>query len=117
MTNRTTGSWATGILTIAIVAAACGGGNATATPVPTSAPTAVAATALGTTAPMATATETAMASPAATASPTPGSGLPNFSHVYVIILENKEYGSIVGSGSAPYLNALIARYGLTPLPH
>jgi acid phosphatase len=113
LTNRTTGSWATGILTIAIVAAACGGGNATATPVPTSAPTAVAATALVTTAPMATATETAMASPAATASPTPGSGLPNFSHVYVIILENKEYGGIVGSGSAPYLNALIARYGLT----
>jgi len=30
----------------------------------------------------------------------------------VIILENKEYGSIVGSASAPYENELIARYGL-----
>ncbi len=27
-------------------------------------------------------------------------------------MENKEYGSIVGSGAAPYLNGLIARYGL-----
>jgi acid phosphatase len=30
----------------------------------------------------------------------------------VIIMENKEYGSIVGSSAAPYLNSLIARYGL-----
>jgi len=29
----------------------------------------------------------------------------------VIILENKEYGRIVGSASAPYMNQLIARYG------
>lgn len=27
-------------------------------------------------------------------------------------MENQEYGSIVGSGDAPYLNELIARYGL-----
>jgi len=31
--------------------------------------------------------------------------------VYVIIMENQEYGSIVGSSAAPYLNSLIARYG------
>ena len=43
------------------------------------------------------------------ASPT---GLPGFSHVYVLILENKEYSSIVGRASAPYLNSLIANYGL-----
>jgi hypothetical protein len=30
----------------------------------------------------------------------------------VIVLENKEYGSIVGSAAAPYENSLIARYGL-----
>ena len=30
----------------------------------------------------------------------------------MIILENKEYGSIVGSKAAPYENSLIARYGL-----
>jgi phosphatidylinositol-3-phosphatase len=38
--------------------------------------------------------------------------LPNFSHVYVIIFENKEYPSIVGSNRAPYINALISQYGL-----
>ena len=37
--------------------------------------------------------------------------MPDFSHVYVIVMENKEYSSIVGSSSAPYLNSLIARYG------
>jgi phosphatidylinositol-3-phosphatase len=62
--------------------------------------------------PPATASPTATATAAPTASPTPGSGLPGFRHVYVIIMENKEYGSIVGSSAAPYLNQLIARYGL-----
>ena len=38
--------------------------------------------------------------------------MPAFGHVYVIVMENKEYGSIVGSASAPYINSLIARYGL-----
>ena len=38
--------------------------------------------------------------------------LPNFRHVYVIVMENREYGSIVGSPDAPYINSLIARYGL-----
>jgi hypothetical protein len=33
-------------------------------------------------------------------------------HVWWIILENHEYGSIVGSRSAPYINSLVARYGL-----
>ncbi len=39
-------------------------------------------------------------------------GVPSFSHVYVIVMENHEYSSIVGSSSAPYLNGLIAQYGL-----
>jgi hypothetical protein len=38
--------------------------------------------------------------------------VPDFRHVYVIVMENKEYSSIVASSSAPYLNSLIARYGL-----
>ncbi len=46
------------------------------------------------------------------APPVAGGSLPNFSHVYVIMLENKEYSSIVGSSSAPFINSLIARYGL-----
>ena len=46
--------------------------------------------------------------------PPPGSLRPvtAFSHVYVIVLENKAYGQIVGNADAPYLNELIARYGL-----
>jgi hypothetical protein len=39
--------------------------------------------------------------------------LPNFKHVYVIIFENKEYSSLVGSSSAPYINSLISKYGLS----
>jgi hypothetical protein len=35
-------------------------------------------------------------------------------HVWWIVLENHEYGSIIGGGQAPYLNALAARYGLAP---
>jgi acid phosphatase len=38
--------------------------------------------------------------------------VPAFSHIYVIVMENHEYGSIVGSSHAPYINALIRRYGL-----
>jgi phosphatidylinositol-3-phosphatase len=38
--------------------------------------------------------------------------LPAFSHVYVIVMENKEYSSIVGDRHAPYINRLIAQNGL-----
>jgi phosphatidylinositol-3-phosphatase len=57
-------------------------------------------------------------SPTAGDTPTPGPSptapatIPAFSHVYVIVFENAEYSSIVGSGSAPYINSLIGRYGL-----
>jgi acid phosphatase len=54
-------------------------------------------------------------SPAATAQTAnpgvPGSP-PQFKHVYLLVLENEEYGSLVGSGNAPFLNGLIAKYGL-----
>ena len=43
--------------------------------------------------------------------PPPPTTVPNFSHVYVIIFENKEYSSVVGSSKAPYINSLIAKYG------
>jgi phosphatidylinositol-3-phosphatase len=56
-------------------------------------------------------------SPTASAPPAPtarnaGAALPAFAHVYVIVLENEEYSSLVGSAQAPYLNGLIAKYGL-----
>lgn len=36
---------------------------------------------------------------------------PIFSRVAVIVMENKEYGEIVGRADAPYINSLIAQYG------
>ena len=81
------------------------GGNPTPTPVPT---------ATGAAAPTATPTGAPTPSFTPTVSPTPSSPpatLPNFDHVYVIIFENKEYSSVVGSSSAPYINSLIAKYG------
>lgn len=50
--------------------------------------------------------------PTASTAPSGQSGLPHFAHVYVIVLENEEYASLVGSSQAPYLNGLIAKYGL-----
>src|SRR5690242_13057226 len=38
--------------------------------------------------------------------------VPSFSHVFVIVMENHEFGDIVGSPSAPYLNQLAQQYGL-----
>lgn len=38
--------------------------------------------------------------------------IPALSHIYVIVMENHEYGTIIGNPKAPYLNALAARYGL-----
>jgi len=84
----------------------------TATPKPTAAPTATptnAPTATPTAAPTATPT----AAPTATPTPTapPAAGLPNWSHIYVVYFENKEYSQVVGSSSAPFINSLIAKYG------
>src|SRR6202035_1704229 len=34
------------------------------------------------------------------------------SHVVVIVMENAEYGEVIGNPAAPYVNALARRYGL-----
>jgi acid phosphatase len=105
-------------LALSAVVAGCGGGNTSGSPSASSSnpnPSAtveVAAPATGLPTPLPTATPAATASPSPTASPTPGSGLPNFRHIYLIVMENKDYRSIVGSKAAPYLNSMIARYGL-----
>lgn len=92
-------------LAVLVGVGACASGNATATAALT--PTPVAATPASKPAPSDSGTATASAAAAST----PGSGLPDFRHVYVIILENREYSSIVGSNAAPYINSLIARNG------
>ena len=52
--------------------------------------------------------------PAATPLPTPiGSGtLPNFSHVFLIVMENEESTGIMGNNAAAYINTLATGHGL-----
>ena len=63
-------------------------------------------------------TPTATAAAAAPASsPLPSSAaflgaVPAFSHIFVIVMENHEYGTIIGSPAAPYINRLAASNGL-----
>jgi phosphatidylinositol-3-phosphatase len=42
----------------------------------------------------------------------PPATVPAFSTVFVIVMENHEYGSVIGSSAAPYANSLAASYGL-----
>jgi hypothetical protein len=39
-------------------------------------------------------------------------GIPVFSHVFQIVMENHEYSSVIGNSSAPYTNSLAQQYGL-----
>jgi phospholipase C len=50
-----------------------------------------------------------IATRSATAAPKP---VPSFTHVVVIVMENKEYGEVVGSSQAPAFAALARRYAL-----
>jgi hypothetical protein len=100
------------VMTAALAAAACGSATPTPNPSstpPTQAPSLIAGPSAGpATSPSASPAPGASQTPA----PTPVEGIPAFKHIYLIIMENKEYGSIVGSRAAPYENGLIARYGL-----
>ncbi len=113
MKRQAVGRLGVAVVAVALVSGACGPSvtitaSATGTAQPT-APTAV-ETPSGATPSTGPASPVVMATP--TLIPSPSSGIPAFSHIYVIILENKEYSSIVGSRAAPYLNSLIGRYGL-----
>jgi hypothetical protein len=44
--------------------------------------------------------------------PAANAPVPPFKHIFVIVLENKEYEQVIGSEQAPYLNSLTQRYGL-----
>src|SRR5437660_12614630 len=48
------------------------------------------------------------------APPPPAAGLPNFSHVFVIVMENREYNAVIGDPGAPYINSLARSNGLPP---
>jgi phosphatidylinositol-3-phosphatase len=99
------------LVSLAVVAG-CGAGlparsiapSPSETPGPTAAPT-----------PTATPMLSPTGTPTGTPTPTPtaaGRPIPDFAHIYVIVLENREYGSIVGNPDAPYLNGLVDTGGL-----
>jgi acid phosphatase len=46
----------------------------------------------------------------ASAAPTPSSA--PFGHVIIVVEENTDYSSVIGSSSAPYMNSLANKYGL-----
>jgi len=41
-----------------------------------------------------------------------GASTPRVSHIAVIVMENTEYGSVIGNSNAPFVNKLARRYGL-----
>jgi len=43
---------------------------------------------------------------------TPQTAVPLFDRVFIVVAENQSFGSVSGSSSMPYLNALANRYGL-----
>jgi len=44
------------------------------------------------------------------AAPAPSGSIPSFSHVFIIVMENKGYSEIIGSAEAPYINQLAGTY-------
>ena len=44
--------------------------------------------------------------------PTPVPLVPNFSHIVIIIFENKEFGTVIGNSKMPYFNLLASTYTL-----
>lgn len=61
-------------------------------------------TATNTTPPLAVASPTATASPSPTATATFRPLVPNFSYVVMIVLENREFGSVIGKSTWPVVN-------------
>ncbi len=95
-----------GLLFVSVLVYGC----AQSSPTPTASPT---LSVMG-----ATATPIVSASPApsstatTTATAAPSGGLPNFSHVWVLVLENASFGVLAHGATDPYYRSLIARYGL-----
>lgn len=79
------------LVSLVLVLAACGGQSGRSSPAPPALP---------------------VRSTAASAQAGGAQRLPAFSHIFLIVMENKDYGDIIGSAAAPYLNSLAAQYGL-----
>ncbi len=59
-----------------------------------------------------TPTPTTIRTAVPTTTPAAASRIPDFAHVWILVMENTSYDEIVGQPDVPYLNELIARYGL-----
>jgi hypothetical protein len=40
------------------------------------------------------------------------SALPNFTHIFIVVMENKEAESVIGNSQAPYINSLAHQYSM-----
>lgn len=78
-----------------------------ATPSPRSTPAAAA-----TSTPKPHSTPAPKTRPTPSPTPKPAGAWPAIGHIYEIVLENHEVGSIIGNSAAPYINSLAERYGL-----
>ncbi len=90
-----------------LMSAACTPATSTATPSP-----APSATAVATRVPPSESPVSPSPMPTATVAATSTPTASTFRHIYVIVMENKGYENIVGNADAPYINSLIATYGL-----
>ena len=57
-------------------------------------------------------TPTMRPSPTATLTATPRPLVPNFEHIVIIVFENREFGTVIGSAKMPYFNTLAQSYTL-----
>ncbi len=57
-------------------------------------------------------TPTLHPSPTVTSTPTPPPLVPDFEHIVIIVFENREFGSVIGSPKMPYFNTLANSYTL-----
>ena len=75
-------------------------------------PTATPSQGAPTSTPLPPSTATLDPTPTLGATPTPMPLVPDFSHIVIIIFENKEYGSVIGNGAMAYFNLLASSYTL-----
>ena len=62
--------------------------------------------------PLSVFTETPVSITELDSTPAPQPLVPNFSHIVIIIFENKEFGSVIGNGKMAYFNLLASSYTL-----
>ncbi len=95
------------IVLASFLASACQPTLATPSPLPITPPQP-----LPTSSPASTSQEAVTSTPTLESTPTPLPLVPNFSHIVIIIFENKEFGTVIGNGKMAYFNLLASTYTL-----